>query len=234
MGKFLKSLALFGALIALLFVLYLYRGVVTEVLARFGTGLRNLSRERESDRKILELESELQRLRNERALTETKSALSSEDRYRYKIAEIYSRYPFNDQSIVFINLGSDDGIKEGMPVFIEKGVLLGKVKKVKRTQSEVETIFSALWKTSVAVGSKDVKAVYVGGASPSLDFVPKDAVLTSGERVVSIAPDLPLGTLLGKVSEIDKNSYEVWQRAKVEPLFYPESFSTVLVLVDFP
>ena len=232
MARFLKSLAWFGALIALLFFLYSYRAAISETFARAGIFLRGLPRERDGDRKILELSAEVERLKSE--LSRARAALSKEDRYHYKIARIYSRYPFNDQSAVYIDLGSEDGIREGMPVFVTKGVLLGKVKKAHRTQAEVETIFSALWKTSVSAGRGGVKAVYLGGAVPRLDFVPKDAAISAGEGISSISPDLPLGTLLGKVLKVEKEAYEVWQKAEVEPLFYSESFSTVLVLVDFP
>ncbi|MEK9177338.1 MAG: rod shape-determining protein MreC, partial [Patescibacteria group bacterium] len=231
MAKFLKQLAVLGALIALLFVLYSYRGFLAQVSARAGTSLRDFARGSDKDAEILALQSENQRLRNELAYVGEEAKRPAEDRYRYKIAEVHSRYPFNDQSAVFLSLGSLDGVREGMPVFVEKGVLLGKIKKVARTQSEVETILSPQWKTSVAVGEKKVKAVYAGGVPPELDLIPKDAALAPGDLVISIAPDLPLGTLLGKVKEAGGETYDVWQKAEVEPLFFPESFQTVLVLV---
>ncbi len=234
MARFFKSVVLLGALTALLFVLYASRGVLTEALAKLGDSLKNAARDRESERKMLELEAKNQELKTELSLIKERARLTGTERYRFKAAEVYSRYPFNDQSVVFINLGSEDGIREDMAVFASPGVLLGKVKKVGRTQSEVETIFSAMWKTSVAVGEEKVKAVYVGGAIPKLDFIPKEAKIKSGDKIVNLSPDVPLGVLLGEVSEASVASYEVWQNAEVTPLFSPESFSMVFVLVDFP
>ena len=233
MKGFLKSLLFFIALLALLFFLWSSREVLGEALAKAGASLRNFAEDNQKDKKFLSLEAENQMLREELALQKQKARLG-EGRYRYKLARVYSRYPFNDQSVVFLDVGSENGIKEGMPVFVEEGIFLGKVKHVNRTQSEVETIWSATWKTSVAVGPEKVKAVYAGGSAPRLELVPKEANIKEGDRVVSIAPDLPLGVLLGEVAVSDAATYDVWKTAKVEPLFSPESFSTALVLVDFP
>lgn len=234
MEKFLKSIAWFGALIALFFVLYSFRVSLAFSLSRAGESLRDFARGSDEARELLVLKSENQILRDELSRTTRESALIAEERYRYKTAEIYSRYPFNDQSAVFINLGSIDGIQEGMPVFVEKGILLGKVKRTHRTQSEIETIFSPQWRSSVSLGDEKIKAAYLGGSVPMLDLIQKDASIASGDKVVSVSPDVPLGTLLGTIDEVEEGTYDVWQRAKVKPLFSPESFFTVLVLVDFP
>jgi rod shape-determining protein MreC len=179
------------------------------------------------------LQAEIAGLKADSNLAEKAQQLK-EDKYHYKIAEIYSRYPFNDQSMVVINLGSADGIKEGMPVFLERGVLFGKVRTVRRTQSDVETIFNTSWKTSVSIGTGNVKAVYVGGPIPTLDFIPKDAKIAAGDSILNIAPDLPLHVSLGTVLSMDPSSYDVWQRAKISPDFDLNTFNTVLVMIDFP
>lgn len=234
MWKFFKSLLLLIVLFALIFILFSSRVSVSRGLSSIREKTHEFFKENSDKRRILELESENQKLTAELSLLGKRSELSLDEKYEYKIAEVYSRYPFNDESLVMINLGSDDGIKAGMPVFVEKGILLGKVRKVNHTQSEVETIFNSLWEISVSVGAEKNKAVYKGGTPPSLDLIPKEAQIYEGDLIVSSDPNLPLGSILGSISEVSSASYDIWKKAKVSSLFSLEGFRTVFVMIDFP
>lgn len=234
MARFFKLLLGALALLAALFFLYTYRTPIVRTLSGAATAVKNFSSDNADRRKIIELEAKNQILSLELERTASTNSLPKDERYHYKTARVHSRYPFNDASLVVIDLGSDDGIREQMPVFVEKGVLFGKVRKVRRTTSEVESIWSAGWRMSVAIGESGTKAVYIGGDKPSLDLVPKEAKISAGDAVISTSPDAPLGSFVGKVSEVSNNSYDVWQRASVIPAFDAGEFSTVFVLVDFP
>lgn len=231
MARFFKSLFVVILICLGVFFIFSYRLEVTRFFSKSAPFFNGLFRENTDQRKIIELQAEIAQLKFDANTAEERQ---EDDRYHYKVAEIYSRYPFNDQSVVIINLGSADGMREGMPVFLERGVLFGKVRAVRRTQSDVETIFNTSWKTSVSVGEKNIKAVYVGGPVPMLDFIPKDAVVTPGDAVLNIAPDIPLHASLGTVFSTDPSSYDVWQKAKVSPDFDLNNFHTVLVMLDFP
>lgn len=234
MGRFFKNLAFALAFIALLFLLFSWRASIARGLSGITASVESWFLQSADRETILKLQSENQSLKDELALQQAKISVPQNDRYHYKLAQIYSRYPFNDMSMVVLNMGSADGIKEGMPVFVEKGVLLGKVRKVSRTQSEVETIWSATWKTSVAVGVDQAKAVYQGGGTPTLLYLSKDAKVAVGDSIVSVDPEIPLGTLMGTIADVSTKSYDVWQNANVKPLYDPGAYIDVLVMIDFP
>jgi rod shape-determining protein MreC len=155
------------------------------------------------------------------------------ERYHYKIAQVYSYYPFNDAGLVVIDLGSDDGIREGMPVMVKEGILFGKIKSVKRTQSEVETIFSSQWKTSVSIGKESTKAVLNGGPTPVIDLIPIDKDISFDDEVKNNVPELPMA-FLGTLSEIKKNTNDVWKKSSLKVPYTIESLHSLLVVVDFP
>ncbi|MGC9610909.1 MAG: rod shape-determining protein MreC [Minisyncoccia bacterium] len=155
-------------------------------------------------------------------------------KYHAKEARIFSDYPFNNYSAVLIDLGSDDGMKAGMPVLVSEGVLLGKVTGVKRTQSEVETIFDPSWRSAVAFGEARSKALLVGGPAPYLDLIPKTAFSNIGDPVFNLAKDFPINLLLGKIISWEAGENDVWARAKVEPPASFENLGKVLVVTDFP
>lgn len=228
----------FLGLAILFLVLIIFFFSSRESIARFLGSARGritaFGSENVLSRTLLELTAENERLILELERITIKTPTGEGDRYHYKTARIFSRYPFNDETTVVIDLGSEDGMREHMPVFVARGMLLGRIRSVSRTQSEVETIRNATWRTSVTIGDEAIKSVYVGGPSPILDLIPKEAKLREGDRVISVSPDFPIGTILGTVGELSHATYDVWQQAKVVPAYEPESFSTVFVLVDFP
>lgn len=155
-------------------------------------------------------------------------------RYHYRAVDVYSRYPYNDKGVLTVNAGSADGIRPGMPVVAAEGVLLGTVTRVERTESEVQTIFSPDWKSSVAIGTSSVKAVLTGGIAPTLSLIPKGAAIGDGDEVTNLSPDYPFGSYLGTVADLAAVPNDVWQTAQVETSFKLEDIDRVMVVLDFP
>lgn len=234
MKKFLKLFLGFLILTIVLFFLFFNKNIIIEKLSIIKINFYNLASIQNYQKKILELEQKNNILSLEIERLNTNKNFLNDKRYEYKIARVYSRYPFNDSSFIVIDVGSDDGIKEHMPVFVEKGILLGRVRTVKRTQSEVETIFNSSWKTSVSIGSSSQKAIYVGGNKPIIDLLSKESDVSSGDIVFSISPEFPFGSILGKIDSVSFSSYEPWKQAKIDSLFNLDDFSMVYVLLNFP
>jgi len=153
----------------------------------------------------------------------------------FRSVQVFSRYPLNDQQFLIINAGSDDGVAAGMPVFASEHVLIGKVARVRRTQSEVETVLNPGWRSAVALGSLRTEAVLRGGSPPRLEFVPADAVLEDGDQVVSISSEFPLNAFLGTVSDISVDAKTLWQSGTVSvPYGNVDRLDQVLLLLRFP
>jgi cell shape-determining protein MreC len=154
--------------------------------------------------------------------------------YDYRVAGVYSDYPFNNYASLAIDLGTEDGVKVGMPVLASEGVLLGKIKSADRTRSEVATIFDPNWRSAAAFGVDRVKALLVGGPAPYLDLIPKEAAMVPGDAVFNLAKEFPLNLNLGKVLERDSGDGGIWSRAKVEPPVRFENLEKVMVVLNFP
>jgi cell shape-determining protein MreC len=152
----------------------------------------------------------------------------------YVEARLYSRYPFNDQGVVVIAAGSDDGVRLDMPVLAREGILLGRVSAVRRTQSEVETIFNPAWRSSVYIGTKNVKAVLHGGKTPTIEFVPKEAAIQKGESITNSSPNFPLGVFAGTILLAHAGDRDLWQSADIDPGYTLDDVQSALVVTDFP
>ena len=155
-------------------------------------------------------------------------------RYHYFEASLYSRFPFNNRGIVVINKGSIDGVGLDMPVLSQDNIIFGRIKSVKRTQSEVVTIFDSLWKNSVFLGEDSKKAVLIGGASPFIDLIPKDASASSGIAVFNSSEDFPYGLPLGEIGELSLSKEASYLRADLLSPYNLETLGRVRVIKDFP
>lgn len=161
------------------------------------------------------------------------SVVEKKDSSQFLEAHVYSRYPFNDKNVIVIDKGFADGVTEGMPVLVQKNVLLGKVKGVQRFQSEVITIFDPDWKTSASIGNGHIKTVLNGANTPHAELIPKDATVAAGDEVVNSAQDFPLGLLVGTIKSVALDEKKVWQIADIEVPYAIEDIDSVLVMTNF-
>jgi cell shape-determining protein MreC len=148
-------------------------------------------------------------------------------------AGVYSRYPFNDRRTVVVDFGTEYGAAVGMPVLVEEGVLFGRLSSVRSRQSEVETLYSNSWTSSVLVGSSSVEAVLRGGRQPRLELIPRDTAIEPGDLVRSASPEFPLGAPVGVVLSVSGVVEEFLQSVLVEPFFDIDAVRGVYILTDF-
>lgn len=149
-------------------------------------------------------------------------------------ASVYSRYPFTNRGLVVIARGFKDGVQVGMPVLSSEGALIGIVRTVHNSQSEVQTIFDPEWRNSVAIGEKKVKAVMHGGNVPQLELIPKDEVIAIGSNVVNVSPELPFNVPIGTIGNVEFSNNDAWQRAILIPYVISNETEEVFIDTDFP
>ena len=157
------------------------------------------------------------------------------DTFSYLRADVFSRYPFNDRQLLTLNVGTDQGVSEGMPVVAREHVLIGKIRSVRRTQSEVETIQNPSWRSSVVLGPDRVQAVFRGGIPPRVELIPAGVEVRESDEVSSISPEFPFGLFLGTIASLDIDPKTLWQSGEVT-LSYGgiDQLNSVFVIVDFP
>jgi len=215
-----KKFIIFFLLLAILFFIFLFQKNIF-----FG-----LDKIRLSNQALTDLRLENQGLRQEVEDLKNKLNFKSQP---YLTAQVYSRYPFNDNQTLIIDIGSKDGVKVGWPVLAAENYLLGKIIKVKADVSEVRTIFSPDWKNEVKIGQAGTEAVLVGGRQPILDLIPADAKINPGDEIISASPDLPFGLFVGEVSEIIPQSATSLQQAKLRTGYDPNKLTRVFIISDY-
>ena len=159
-------------------------------------------------------------------------------------ARVLVRSPTVWYSTVQIDKGESDGLREDMPV-VAAGGLLGRVSSVSGGNAQVTLITDASSAVSAQVmpsGANGIVKPDVGRPNDMLlDFVEKDGRIRKGDTVVTsgfTAPNLesifPRGIPIGKVTRIDPDERELYQRVHIEPFAEFRRVDTVRVITEKP
>lgn len=159
-------------------------------------------------------------------------------------ARVIARSPTSWQSSVQIDKGSSDGIEKDMPVIAsgrDGGGLAGKVTSVGHGTARVTLITDESSAVSAQVmpdGAAGIVKPTVGDPGDMLlDFIEKGrlvsedtTVITSGSRSDRFESLFPRGIPIGRVTKVDAQERELYQRVHLEPFADLKRMDIVQVL----
>jgi rod shape-determining protein MreC len=155
-------------------------------------------------------------------------------------ARVIAHSPTVWYSTVKIDKGSSDGVRKDQPV-IAAGGLAGKVTSVTGGTSEVTLITDASSNVSAQVmpnGANGIVRPELGKPEDLLlDFIQKGkrvtkgtTVVTSGFKSSNVESRFPRGIPIGRVSKVDLDEVELYQRVHVQPFADLRRIDVVQVL----
>lgn len=153
-----------------------------------------------------------------------------------KVAKINFRNQNNLYQRFFIDLGSDDEIKEDMIVLTEDDKLIGKVEKVYSNYSLVSMITAENSYVS-ALSSTNMLGIVKGSdeGDGTLYFQPNtfQNTLQIGEKIYTsgISEIYPKGLYVGEITEIDENEDDVFRSIKLKNDVDVINMNRVLILI---
>ncbi|MEX1247711.1 MAG: rod shape-determining protein MreC [Anaerolineales bacterium] len=154
----------------------------------------------------------------------------------YQAAAVIGRDPSPFLHYVIINRGSDDGIRRGMPVVAQQG-MVGRVAQVTANAARVELITDPAAQVSVRLQPSDVDGMLSGSiiGDLAIDLIPQDATLQAGDLVFTsgIGGLYPGNILIGQVSSVQQEAQALFQTATVQPAVDFTRLEIVLVIVNF-
>jgi rod shape-determining protein MreC len=187
-----------------------------------------------------ELQSQIIALQQQVSEVELLSALLDFARARpensYQAAAVIGRDPSPFLQYVIINRGSDDGIRRGMPVVAQEG-LVGRISAVTATASRVQLITDPSSRVSVQILPTEVDGVLSGSITGdlSIDLLPQGASLQAGDLVLAsgIGGNYPANILIGQVNTVRQSATALFQTASVQPVVDFTRLEVVLIIVNF-
>ena len=160
--------------------------------------------------------------------------------YILKAAQVTSRVigaePNNFMSVLIIDVGSRDGVRAGMPVVTERG-LVGHVRQAGTNWAKVLLIVDPSSSVAALLQSSRLPGVVSGrlGEDLVMDYLAQGEQIFAGEVVLTsgMGGSYPKSLVIGQIVEVEQNDIETFQRAIVRPSVDFRQLETVLVLTSF-
>jgi rod shape-determining protein MreC len=150
---------------------------------------------------------------------------------------VVSRDAGNLRSIIAIDRGGADGVKEGMIVVSEGRSLVGTVSKVFDSYAWVMLITDPKSAVSAIVQESRAEGVVAGNYDGALnmEFVGQGAAVKQGDFVITsgVGGGYPPGIVIGRVSTVQKTEQDLFQSVHVDHLASLSALEHVLVLTSF-
>lgn len=156
--------------------------------------------------------------------------------YSYQGAAVigYDTSPF--LRYVLINRGSDQGLRRGMPVVTQQG-LVGRIAAVTSSAARVQLITDATSTVNVRLDPSGAQAVLNGQITGdvSLEMIPQDTTIEVGDLVLTsgLGGSYPPNLLVGQVSSVRSQAQDLFQRASVQTAVDFSQLEIVLVITNF-
>lgn len=201
---------------------------------------RLTQRNAELEAEIARLQAQIIALQQENSELQVLSALLDFARAHpannYLSAAVIGRDASPFLHYVFINRGSDDGLRRGMPVVSEKG-LVGRVAAVTAGAARVQLITDPAVAINVRLQPSGAEAILTGSITGelTLDSIPQDAAVQAGDLVLTsgLGGNYPANILIGQITGIRQRPVELFQSASVQPVVDFSKLEIVLVIVNF-
>ncbi len=190
---------------------------------------KDLSLALEKNNRLLETELSNRRLRN---LLNFRRTMSE----HVLVAEVISKDPCPWFKSIFINKGSADGVRKGLPVVIPEGVT-GLVTDVSQLYAKVILIIDRNSAVDALVQRTRARGIIKGDSDRLVfEYVLRKHDIKKGDRVVSSGLDsvFPKGLRVGSVADVNRNNSGVFQEVIVTPCVDFEKLEEVLVILDPP
>ena len=154
----------------------------------------------------------------------------------YSAASVIGRDPSPFLRYIIIDKGSNDGLRRGMPVVTDQG-LVGRVDAVINSAARVQLITDPTSSVNIRLEKAKKEAVLTGTVSGNLvlDLVAQDVNLEAGDLVLTsgLSGGYPADLIVGQVLSTRKRDADLFQEAVVQPVVDFTKLKIVLIITDF-
>jgi rod shape-determining protein MreC len=155
---------------------------------------------------------------------------------KYVAASVIGRDPSPFLSYIIVDHGSDDGIRAGMPVVTEQG-LVGKIDAVTATAARIQLVSDVGSVVNVTLNEAKVDGQVAGSVTGdmSLERVSTSVDLSEGDLAITngLGGTYPSDIVVGQILSPSKSENELFQKASVQPVVDFSTLKAVLIITNF-
>lgn len=160
----------------------------------------------------------------------------SNPQHEYLAATVIGREISPYLQYIIIDKGSNDGVKYGMPVVTQQG-LVGRIDAVIAGASRIQLISDANSTINVRLQNAKVDAQVTGSITGeiNLDMVPQETEVQVGEVLLTsgLGGTYPPNIFVGQVLNMQSKQNTLFQNGSVQPIVDFANISAVLVITNF-
>lgn len=154
----------------------------------------------------------------------------------YVACAVIGRDPSPFLNYIIIDHGSDSGLRHGMPVVTEQG-LVGRIDAVTAGAARVQLITDPGSAVNVRLKSAQTEVLLTGSLTGdiSLEMIPQDTSIVIGDLVLTsgLGGNYPSDILIGQLVSYRKRENDLFQTASVQPAVDFAQLRAVLVITNF-
>lgn len=154
----------------------------------------------------------------------------------YVAASVIGRDPSPFLQYVIIDHGSDSGLKHGMPVVNQDG-LVGRIDAVTANAARIQLITDTGSSVNIHLRSAGVDAVMSGSLTGdvNIEMVSTDVLLAPGDLVITsgLGGNYPPDVVVGQVVSVRKTETDLFQTASIQPSVDFANLQAVLIITNF-
>jgi len=154
----------------------------------------------------------------------------------YQATAVIGRDPSPFLHYVIINRGSDDGLRRGMPVVSNKG-LVGRIEAVTANAARVQLINDPDSAININIQPSDEGGILVGGLNGeiSVEKIPQNSQVEPGDTVLTsgMGGAYPANILIGTVSGVREQPSDLFQTATIQSFVDFSNLEILLVIKNF-
>lgn len=155
---------------------------------------------------------------------------------QYLAANIIGRDTSPFLNYLILDVGTDVGVRRGMPVVTNQG-LVGLIVEVTCCAAKVRLVVDPASAVNARMQNSRDDGIAVGllGGGLEMEYLPQQAEVKPGDIVITsgLGGEFPEGLLLGTVNAVQKQDYEVLQKASLTPSVDFARLEIVLVITNF-
>lgn len=203
---------------------------VTDLIAE-NTALKNEVSQLQSQ--VIELQGQLSEADILYALLDFARA---KPEHTYIAASVIGRDPNPFMHYLIIDHGSDDGLRYGMPVVTQQG-LVGKIDAVTASAARVQLITDPDSTINVRMQSLNEEAQMIGSVTGDIELtmIPSDVNLMPGEILLTsgLGGNYPADIVVGQVMNVQHKENDIFQSAVVQSQIDFSTLRAVLLITNF-
>ncbi|MCX6798312.1 MAG: rod shape-determining protein MreC [Candidatus Falkowbacteria bacterium] len=160
-------------------------------------------------------------------------------KYKYLMTNIISQPALlgagDAENDLILDKGSKDGLRLGLAVINEDGIIVGKITELKDRTARACLITNYNCELAATVQNQTRTIGLTDGSlglTIKMSFIPQSEKINVGDTVITsgLGGNIPRGLVIGKVIQVDNKSNEIWQELNIEPLINLDNLTIVTVV----